>query len=90
MKEEQLNKATLIADLITRTIRTKPGFGESATLTAWTAEQPGNQMLLDELTNPDILNQLLYDYYKYKSALRLKKLHQRIFGSKQNLTNCKS
>jgi hypothetical protein len=78
MKEEQIVKASLLAGLITRT---QPSIWESETLIAWTEEHPDNQLLLEELTNPDILNQLLHDYHKYKPVMRLKKITQRIFGN---------
>jgi hypothetical protein len=88
MKEEQIVKASLMAGLITRTIHTQPTLWESETLVAWTQEHPDNQLLLEELTDPDSLNQLLHDFYKYKQVIRLKKINQRIFGNTKDLTNC--
>jgi hypothetical protein len=88
MKEEQIVKASLMAGLITRTIHTRPSTWESETLNAWTEEHPDNQLLLEELTDPDSLNQLLHDFYKYKPVIQLKKINQRIFGNTKDLTNC--
>lgn len=88
MKEEQIVKASLMAGLITRTIDTQPSTRESDTLIAWIEEHPDNQLLMEELTDPDRLDQLLHDFYKFKPVMRLKKINQRIFGNKKDLTNC--
>lgn len=88
MKEEQIVKASLMAGLITRTIHTQPSTRESDTLIAWIEEHPDNQLLIEELTDPDRLDQLLHDFYKFKSVMRLKKINQQIFGNKKDLSNC--
>ncbi len=88
MKEEQIVKASLMAELITRTIHTQPSTRESDTLIDWIEEHPDNQLLMEELTDPDRLDQLLHDFYKFKPVMRLKKINQQIFGNKKDLTNC--
>lgn len=87
MKEEQIIKASLMAGLITRRLYTQSTTWETDTLNAWTQEHADNKSLVDELTDPNKLDQQLNSFNKFKAVIRLKKINQRLFGNKKDLTN---
>ena len=87
MKEEQIIKASLMAGLITRRLYTQPTDLEADTLNAWAQEHTDNKLLVDELADPNKLDQQLTSFYKFRAVIRLKKINQRLFGNKKDLTN---
>jgi hypothetical protein len=80
MNEEQIIKASLIAGLITRILCSEPAAGELETLNNWAQEHTDNRLLVEELTDQDKLNQQLIDFQKFKAAIKLEKIKQRLFG----------
>lgn len=88
MKEKQITKASQMAGLIARTLCTHLTDEEAATLKTWTAEHPDNQLLLDELSDPDKLYQQLIHFKKFQAVTRLARLNQRLFDTAQSCTNC--
>jgi hypothetical protein len=88
MKEDQITQASFMARLITQALCTHSSASEKATLQAWTSEHADNQLLMDELTDPDILHQQLANFRKFKALAGLEKINQRLFGDPEDCTTC--
>lgn len=80
MKEEQINKAFLMAGIITQSLCNEPTANETALLQDWTQESSDNLVLWAELNDPDNLCQQLVDYRKYEAVTGLARLRLRLFG----------
>jgi hypothetical protein len=81
MKEEQLLMASIIAGLIARMLCTGLSVEESQLLQAWTKESPDNQQLIDDLSDPEVMNLQIIDFNKFNKTERLEKLRKRLPGA---------
>lgn len=80
MNEEQFLPVSRTAHLISHSLCTDPGLAEPAELSHWLQEHPANQLLMDELCDPDTLFQGLIDFGKFDAVEGYERLTQRLFN----------
>jgi len=79
MNEEQFLPVSRTAQLISHSLCANSGFAGPAELSHWLQEHPANQLLMDELADPDILFQELIDFGKFDAVEGYERLIQRLF-----------
>lgn len=86
MNEEQFLPVSRTACLIFHALCSATEAAASPDLQRWLLEHPANQLLIDELNEPDTLYQELVNYSKFNTAERLDKATRRLFGDDPSAT----
>ena len=79
MNEEQFLPVSRTAHLISHSLCAGPGIAEPEELRQWLQHHPANQLLMDELSDPDTLFQDLIDLGKFDAEEGYARLSQRLF-----------
>ncbi|HYF29812.1 MAG TPA: FecR family protein [Chitinophagaceae bacterium] len=79
MEEQKLEQAFRASDLIVKYLKGELTDKEQTELDSWIEQSDANRKLFSELTNPDLLNQQLDEFYKVDMDAAHRRLQKRLF-----------